>query len=103
MSSEKSSMAYESMSMSQDSTAEDSRQRSGIKIKTVVRGYSEEANKLLDCLVSLSPRHCISASWLSSQEKGIFDAMEKQYLKSFIFAIYLVRYISFPFGTGDLR
>ncbi|KZV65910.1 DNA-binding protein [Peniophora sp. CONT] len=44
----------------------------GFKIMTVNRGWSAEADKLLDYL-----------------EKGIFDAIERQYLKSFIFAIYL--------------
>ncbi|KAI0063417.1 hypothetical protein BV25DRAFT_1883873 [Artomyces pyxidatus] len=39
---------------------------------TVTRGWSAEADKLLDYL-----------------EHGIFDALEKQYLRSFIFAIYL--------------
>ncbi|KAK7687093.1 hypothetical protein QCA50_009594 [Cerrena zonata] len=45
---------------------------SGFKIMTVTRGYTEEADKLLDFL-----------------ENGIFDALQNQYLKSFIFAIYL--------------
>ncbi|KXN92254.1 Meiosis-specific protein HOP1 [Leucoagaricus sp. SymC.cos] len=50
-----------------------SRQRiSGFKIMTMARGYSEEADRILDYL-----------------EYGIFDALEKQYLRSFIFAIYL--------------
>ncbi|RPD66479.1 hypothetical protein L227DRAFT_649196 [Lentinus tigrinus ALCF2SS1-6] len=39
---------------------------------TVTRGFTEEADKLLDYL-----------------ENGIFDALSKQYLRSFIFAIYL--------------
>nr|QHB50184.1 meiosis-specific protein hop1 [Sparassis latifolia] len=39
---------------------------------TVTRGFTEEADKLLDYL-----------------EHGIFDALQKQYLRSFIFAIYL--------------
>ncbi|KAG8690595.1 DNA binding protein, partial [Ceratobasidium sp. 394] len=42
------------------------------RIKTVKRGFSTEADSLLDYL-----------------EKGIFDALEKQYLKSFVFAIYI--------------
>ncbi|KAI0081208.1 HORMA-domain-containing protein [Panus rudis PR-1116 ss-1] len=45
---------------------------SGFKIMTVTRGYTEEADKLLDFM-----------------ENGIFDALQKQYLRSFIFAIYL--------------
>ncbi|EED82474.1 predicted protein [Postia placenta Mad-698-R] len=39
---------------------------------TVTRGFTEEADKLLDFL-----------------EHGIFDALQKQYLRSFIFAVYL--------------
>ncbi|EPQ57954.1 hypothetical protein GLOTRDRAFT_103922 [Gloeophyllum trabeum ATCC 11539] len=39
---------------------------------TVTRGFTEEADKLLEFL-----------------ESGIFDALQKQYLKSFIFAVYL--------------
>ncbi|OCH86897.1 hypothetical protein OBBRIDRAFT_782465 [Obba rivulosa] len=39
---------------------------------TVTRGFTEEADRLLDYL-----------------EHGIFDAVEKQYLRSFIFAVYL--------------
>lgn len=34
--------------------------------------------------------HTLSCIWVP-QENGIFDAIEKQYLRSFIFAIYLVR------------
>ncbi|TFK54684.1 DNA-binding protein [Heliocybe sulcata] len=45
---------------------------SGFKIMTVTRGFTEEADKLLDFL-----------------ENGIFDALQKQYLRSFIFAVYL--------------
>lgn len=46
--------------------------RSGFRIMTVARGWSAEADRLLDYL-----------------EHGIFDAIEKQYLRSLIFAIYL--------------
>ncbi|KAI0636628.1 HORMA-domain-containing protein [Trametes polyzona] len=45
---------------------------SGFKIMTVTRGFTEEADKLLDYL-----------------ENGIFEAVQKQYLRSFVFAIYL--------------
>ncbi|KAA1469348.1 DNA-binding protein [Dentipellis sp. KUC8613] len=45
---------------------------SGFRVMTVSRGWSAEADKILDYL-----------------ENGIFDAIEKQYLRSFIFAIYL--------------
>ncbi|KAL5511311.1 hypothetical protein ACEPAH_4527 [Sanghuangporus vaninii] len=68
MAGERGSMAYDT----QDSPGKNSRNISGITIKTVARGYSTEADKLLNYL-----------------EHGIFDAIERQYLKSFIFAIYL--------------
>ncbi|KAL5529555.1 hypothetical protein ACEPAG_5540 [Sanghuangporus baumii] len=68
MAGERGSMAYDT----QDSPGKNSRHISGITIKTVARGYSTEADKLLNYL-----------------EHGIFDAIERQYLKSFIFAIYL--------------
>ncbi|PFH54173.1 hypothetical protein AMATHDRAFT_135603 [Amanita thiersii Skay4041] len=48
------------------------RQISGFKIMTMTRGYTEEADRILNYL-----------------EHGIFDALHKQYLRSFIFAIYL--------------
>ncbi|KAI0333593.1 HORMA-domain-containing protein [Cubamyces sp. BRFM 1775] len=51
---------------------EGGRNVSGFKIMTVTRGFTEEADKLLDYL-----------------ENGIFDALQKQYLRSFVFAIYL--------------
>ncbi|KAG2020134.1 hypothetical protein CC2G_005502 [Coprinopsis cinerea AmutBmut pab1-1] len=44
----------------------------GFRIMTMVRGYTDEADRILNYL-----------------ENGIFDALEKQYLRSFIFAIYL--------------
>uniref|UniRef100_A0A0W0FFC8 HORMA domain-containing protein n=1 Tax=Moniliophthora roreri TaxID=221103 RepID=A0A0W0FFC8_MONRR len=44
----------------------------GFKIMTMCRGYTDEADKMLNYL-----------------EYGIFDALQKQYLRSFIFAIYL--------------
>ncbi|KAF4608196.1 DNA binding protein [Pleurotus pulmonarius] len=44
----------------------------GFKIMTMSRGYTDEADKILNYL-----------------EHGIFDAVEKQYLRSFIFGIYL--------------
>ncbi|RXW20515.1 hypothetical protein EST38_g5322 [Candolleomyces aberdarensis] len=45
---------------------------SGMHIMTLTRGYTEEADRLLNYL-----------------ENGIFDALQKRYLRSFIFAIYL--------------
>ncbi|RDB21131.1 Meiosis-specific protein HOP1 [Hypsizygus marmoreus] len=50
-----------------------SRSTNGFKIMvTMTRGYSDEADKIMNYL-----------------ENGIFHALQKQYLKSFIFAIYL--------------
>jgi meiosis-specific protein HOP1 len=46
---------------------------SNFKIMAVRRGFSSEGDLLLDYL-----------------EKGVFHALEKQYLKSFILALYLV-------------
>ncbi|KAI0672868.1 HORMA-domain-containing protein [Trametes maxima] len=54
------------------SSVDGRRNVSGFKIMTVTRGFTEEADKLLDYL-----------------ETGIFDALQKQYLRSFVFAIYL--------------
>ncbi|TFK30204.1 DNA-binding protein [Coprinopsis marcescibilis] len=44
----------------------------GFRIMTLTRGYTDEADRILNYL-----------------ENGIFHALEKQYLRSFIFAIYL--------------
>ncbi|KAI9458263.1 HORMA-domain-containing protein [Russula earlei] len=49
-----------------------SRVANSFTVTTITRGWSAEADKLLDYL-----------------ENGIFDAIEKQYLRSFIFAVYL--------------
>ncbi|KAH8117033.1 DNA-binding protein [Phellopilus nigrolimitatus] len=65
------SMSYGGSSQ-ESSLGKNQRQISGVTIKTVTRGFSTEADKLLNYL-----------------EHGIFDAIERQYLKSFIFAIYL--------------
>ncbi|THH03421.1 hypothetical protein EW145_g6266 [Phellinidium pouzarii] len=67
---ERNSMSYGVSS--QDLQPENQRHISGVTIKTVTRGFSTEADKLLNYL-----------------EHGIFHAIERQYLKSFIFAIYL--------------
>ncbi|KAF8323084.1 hypothetical protein DL93DRAFT_2151415 [Clavulina sp. PMI_390] len=45
---------------------------SSVRVKTIKRGYSTEGDTLLDYV-----------------ENGIFDALEKHYLKSFVFGIYL--------------
>lgn len=66
---------------------------SGFKIMTVTRGFTEEADKLLDYLVRNSRAYMRLLRIILTvvQENGIFDALQKQYLRSFIFAIYLVR------------
>ncbi|KAF8205628.1 HORMA domain-containing protein [Mycena galopus ATCC 62051] len=50
----------------------DSRNVNGFKVMTMTRGYTDEADRILNYL-----------------EHGIFEALQKQYLRSFIFAIYL--------------
>ncbi|KAF9014024.1 HORMA domain-containing protein [Cyathus striatus] len=59
-------------SLSTSSSSSNRGKMDGFKIITMTRGYTDEADKLLDYL-----------------ELGIFDALEKQYLRSFVFAIYL--------------
>jgi hypothetical protein len=56
----------------------------------VKRGHTPEADKLLDYLVRMSWHEKRSPTAPRPQEKGIFEALDKQYLKSFIFAIYMV-------------
>ena len=64
---------------------------SSMKIKTVKRGYSTESDKLLDFLVREAPLSNFEPKFIDLvKEKGIFEAIEKQYLASFIFAVYLV-------------
>jgi meiosis-specific protein HOP1 len=58
----------------------------------MTRGYTDEADKILNYLVyasffSRKPLYILNKH---TQEYGIFDALEKNYLQSFIFAIYLV-------------
>ncbi|KAJ7735275.1 HORMA domain-containing protein [Mycena maculata] len=57
---------------SMDSSRNNSRNANGFKIMTMTRGYTDEADKILNYL-----------------EHGIFDALQKQFLRSFVFAIYL--------------
>jgi meiosis-specific protein len=70
-----------------------SRVAHGCYVTTITRGWSAEADKLLDYLVRLFDYSGVihSLTFLVLKENGIFDAIEKQYLRSFIFAIYLVR------------
>jgi len=62
--------------------------------KTITRGYTDEADKLLNYLVYASYYPLIHLPDISLEENGIFDALEKRFLRSFIFGIYLV---CFPF------
>ena len=78
-----------------DSFSSESARRniSGFKIMTVTRGFTEEADKLLDYLVGKLVTKCykLTKYWYRYlQEHGVFDALQKQYLRSFIFAVYLV-------------
>lgn len=57
---------------------------------TIKRGFTDEADQLLNCLVFA--QDLFVALLTSLQERGIFDALERQYLKSFVFAIHLVSY-----------
>ncbi|KAJ4478474.1 HORMA-domain-containing protein [Lentinula aciculospora] len=54
------------------SPANEKKNVNGFKIMTMSRGYTDEADRILNYL-----------------EYGIFEALQKQYLRSFIFAIYL--------------
>ncbi|TFK42379.1 HORMA domain-containing protein [Crucibulum laeve] len=67
------SLPYDSLDASSFSMSSPSRRKvNGFKVMTMTRGYTDEADKILNYL-----------------EYGIFDALEKRYLRSFIFAIYL--------------
>ncbi|KAF7311256.1 HORMA domain-containing protein [Mycena kentingensis (nom. inval.)] len=55
-----------------DSSSGSNKSVNGFKIMTMTRGYTHEADRILNYL-----------------EYGIFDALQKRYLRSFIFAIYL--------------
>jgi len=58
--------------------------------QTLARGYTDEADRLLNYLVYASLSDLTGLSHLPCKEYGIFDALEKRYLRSFIFAVYLV-------------
>ncbi|KAJ6531207.1 HORMA domain-containing protein [Mycena capillaripes] len=66
------SQSSDSSHSSIDSSRSNSRNMNGFKIMTMTRGYTDEADKILNYL-----------------EYGIFDALQKRYLRSFVFAIYL--------------
>ena len=79
--------------LSPNKTGASSRVAHGCYVTTITRGWSAEADKLLDYLVRLFEYSGVmhSLTCLVPKENGIFDAIERQYLRSFIFAIYLVR------------
>jgi HORMA domain len=98
-------------SSSEDSTSQQNSKISGLsidgnsrrnvsafKIMTVSRGFTEEGDKLLNYLVmpstELSEYESTFPDPSHLQEHGIFDALKNQYLRSFIFAIYLVSSIN---------
>ncbi|KAJ6531600.1 HORMA domain-containing protein [Mycena vulgaris] len=60
----------------------------------MTRGYTDEADKILNYLVSLFYRsfEIKTITLTFHQEYGIFDALQKRYLRSFVFAIYLVSF-----------
>ena len=61
-----------------------------ISLQTLARGYTDEADRLLNYLVYAPLSDLTILPHLSRKEYGIFDALEKRYLRSFIFAVYLV-------------
>ncbi|TFK76209.1 DNA-binding protein [Pluteus cervinus] len=66
------SMSYQSFDGDETHNKTTKRNVSSFKIKTMTRGYTDEADRIMNYI-----------------EHGIFDALQKQYLRSFIFAIYL--------------
>lgn len=87
-----------SQSASQDSSMSFERRpfpSGSVKLKTIRKGWTNEGDKLLGYLVGCSkPSQLMKLFILFTQEEGIFDALEKQYLRSFIFAVYLVCLLS---------
>ena len=70
----------------------------------MTRGYTEEADRILNYLViypHITSCGSTEAGFFMSQEYGIFDALQKQYLRSFIFAIYLVGHFTNLLYTFD--
>lgn len=61
-----------------------------VKLKTIRKGWTNEGDKLLEYLVCIESSPIPELAEAFTQEEGIFDALEKQYLRSFIFAVYLV-------------
>lgn len=96
----------ETPASSQTSGYEGSNRTSRYKIMTVKRGFSLEGDEILDYLVRIKELPCCAVRLLRtnefpSQEKGAFDALEKQYLKRMIFALYIVCLSTFAFtGTS---
>jgi hypothetical protein len=60
---------------------------------TLNRGFTNEGDRIIDYLVRIyaSIIHGRRAYIHASQENGIFEAIDKQYLRKVIFGIYLVR------------
>jgi hypothetical protein len=60
---------------------------------TLNRGFTNEGDRIIDYLVRIhaSIFHGRCAYIHVSQENGIFEAIDKQYLRKVIFGIYLVR------------
>lgn len=60
---------------------------------TLNRGFTNEGDRIIDYLVRIYPSilHDRRAYIHVSQENGIFEAIDKQYLRKVIFGIYLVR------------
>lgn len=62
----------------------------------MTRGYTDEADRILNYLVRIMPYFPLKLKLTPFKEFGIFDALQRQYLRSFIFAIYLVSDLPFP-------
>lgn len=52
----------------------------GLALKSLKRNYTKEADELIDWIVSFPVKF---------QEKGVFDALERRYLKTMIFGIFI--------------
>ena len=82
--------------LAHDDAPHDSNRRnstSQFKVMTLIPGFTQEADRLMDYLARFpiyNSMWFILKPMLWSQELGIFDALKKEYLKTFIFAIYLV-------------
>ena len=66
---------------------------------TVKRGFSQEGDELLDYLVRAFQTWRVEFISWRLQEKGTFHALEKQYLRKMIFALYIVR-VPYAYAVG---